>query len=277
MFSRMLSKTAMWLFLLIIAVLILFPVIMAILGSMKSNQELNAGTSILPSNWQFDNYATTWVQAKFSSYVVNSLIYSLGGTVTTLIVVSLAAYAFARKEFPGKKLMLGIYTSMMFISLGALTLKPQFELMVSLHLHKSIIGMIIMMTGAGGSSFFIMYAFIKSITKDLDEAAMIDGASFAHIYRKIILPLTLPAIGIVGLFSFRSGWNSYLVPLVFTMSQPKLQPLTVGLVNLRYGVAGAMQSHLMLAGACISMIPMLIIYLLANKTFMQMNVGGLKG
>jgi len=140
-----------------------------------------------------------------------------------------------------------------------------------------VFGLIIMMTGAGGTSFFILYAFIKSIPRDLDEAAMLDGASFNRIFWRIVLPLCRPALGVVGLFVFRAGWNNYILPLVFTMSQPKLQPITVGLVNLRYGFGGAVQSHLMLAGACISMVPILLLYLVANKSFMQMNVGSLKG
>lgn len=275
--SRLISKSLMWIFLIAIAVIVLFPFLMAVLGSFKTNLELNAGTTILPQKWMFDNYIYTWKEAHFSTYVWNSIVYSVGGTIGTVIVCSLAAYVFARKQFPGKKMLFGLYSAMMFISLGAITLKPQFELMVSLGLHKSVVGLIIMMTGAGGSSFFIIYAAIKGISKDLDEAAMIDGASFFYIFRQIILPLIMPAISVVSLFAFRGAWNNYLLPLVFTMSQPELQPITVGLVNLRYGYGGAMQSHLMLAGACISMLPMFIIYLFANKSFMQMNVGGLKG
>jgi raffinose/stachyose/melibiose transport system permease protein len=275
--KRVYRKIAVWVFLLGVAALILFPLVMAMLGSFKTNQELTAGTSVLPQTWQFINYMHTWVDADFSRYIWNSLIYSISSTMTTVLVCSLAAYAVARRQFPGRKPLLAVYSFLMFIHLGAITLKPAYQLMVSLNLQKSLIGLIIMMTAAGGTTFFILFAFIKGISKELDEAAMMDGASFFYIYTRIILPLSLPAIGVVSLFAFRSGWNNYLLPLVFTMSQPKLQPLTVGLANLRYGFGGAMNSHYMLAGACISMIPMLIVYLLANKTFMQMNVGAVKG
>ncbi|RXZ83690.1 carbohydrate ABC transporter permease [Paenibacillaceae bacterium] len=274
---RLPGRILKWAFLLIVAVLLLFPVVMAILGAFKTNLELNTGGSILPESWKIDNFIYTWKEAGFSRYVANSLLYSVSSTIATIIVCAMAAYTFVRREFPGKKLMLGIYSGMMFIHLGALTLKPAYELMVTLGLNKSVFGLIMMMTGAGGTSFFIMYAFMKSIPRDLDEAATLDGASFSYIFWRIMLPLSLPAIGVVGLFAFRGGWNSYILPLVFTMTQPKLQPITVGLVNLKYGVGGAVQSHYMLAGACISMIPILIIYLLANKSFMQMSAGSLKG
>lgn len=275
--TRLSSKITIWLFLLAVAALMLFPVVLAMIGSFKTNQELNAGTSILPSVWRFENYIYTWQEAKFSIFVWNSLIYSISATVTTAIVCSLAAYAVARKKFSGRKLLLGVYTAMMFIHMGVITLKPAYLMMVSLGLHKSVFGLIIMMTGAGGMSFFILYAFIRSISRDLDEAAMVDGAGSFYIYSRIVLPLCTPALGVVALFTFRGAWNSYILPLVFTMSQPKLQPITVGLVNIRYGYGGAVQSHLMLAGACISMIPMLLMFVLANKSFMQMSVGALKG
>ncbi|WP_261303250.1 carbohydrate ABC transporter permease [Paenibacillus andongensis] len=274
---RISGRIITWIFLLSVAALLLLPIVLAMLGSFKTNQELNAGTSILPNVWQFENYMYTWKEAKFSRYVWNSLIYSISATITTIIICALAAYAVARKDFPGKKLLIGVYSAMMFIHMGVITLKPAYQIMVMLGLHKSIFGLIIMMTGAGGTTFFILYAFIKGISKDLDEAAMIDGAGSFYIFSRIILPLCTPAIGVVALFAFRGAWNNYIMPLVFTMSQPDLQPITVGLANIRYGYGGAVQSHLMLTGACISMVPMLLIYLLANKSFVQMNVGALKG
>lgn len=274
---RISGRIITWIFLLAVAALLLLPIVLAMLGSFKTNQELNAGTSILPSVWQFENYMYTWKEAKFSRYVWNSLIYSSSATFTTIIVCALASYAVARKDFPGKKVLLGVYSAMMFIHMGVITLKPAYQIMVMLGLHKSIFGLMIMMTGAGGTTFFILYAFIKGISKDLDEAAMIDGAGSFYIFSRIILPLCTPAIGVVALFAFRGAWNNYIMPLVFTMSQPNLQPITVGLANIRYGYGGAVQSHLMLTGACISMVPMLLIYLLANKSFVQMNVGALKG
>ncbi|MDQ0061496.1 carbohydrate ABC transporter permease [Paenibacillus harenae] len=275
--TRISGRVLIWTFLLITTALLMLPVALAMLGSFKTNQELNAGSALLPQVWQLENYIYTWKEAKFSLYVWNSIIYSVGATMATVIVCSLAAYAVARRTFPGRKLLLGVYSAMMFIHMGVLTLKPAYQIMVTLGLHKSVLGLIIMMTGAGGTTFFILFAFIRSISKELDEAAMIDGAGSFYIFSRVIMPLCTPALGVVGLFAFRGAWNNYILPLVFTMSQPHLQPITVGLTNIRYGFGGAVQSHLMLTGACISMIPMLIIYILANKSFVQMNVGAVKG
>ena len=237
--TKLSVKLVTWVFLLVTAALVLFPVVMAILGAFKTNMELNVGGSILPKEWQFENFVYAWKEANFARYVKNSVLYSVSATILTVIICAMTAYTFSRRDFPGKKLILGVYSGMMFIHLGALTLRPAFELMVALNLHQSVIGIILMMTGGAGANFFIMYAFMRTIPKDLDEAAMLDGASFFYTFWKVILPLSLPSVGVVALFQFRATWNSYIVPLVFTMSQPHLQPITVGLVNLRYGVSAA--------------------------------------
>ncbi|MGG1515449.1 carbohydrate ABC transporter permease [Paenibacillus oryzisoli] len=276
-----LVKIAGWIvltaFLLITALLTLFPVLMTLAGSLKSNAELMSGGSILPQVWQFSNYAEAWRQTKFAQYTWNSVFLSVAVTVGTLLVASMAAYVVDRREFPGKALYVGIQASTMFISVGAVVLRPQFDLMVKLHLNTTLWGVILILISAHASTFFILLGFFKAIPRDLDEAAMIDGSSFSRNFFKIILPLLTPGLGVSGLFAFRHAWNEYILPLVFTMTNPKLQTLTVGLANLRYGSSAAMQTNLMMAGACLSILPMLLVYILANKSFMQVTAGSVKG
>ena len=155
--------------------------------------------------------------------------------------------------------------------------RPQYDLMVKLHLNNSLWGVILILISAHATTFFILLGFFKSIPRDLDEAAMIDGSGFVRTFYRVILPLLAPGLGVSGLFAFRHGWNEYILPLVFTMTNPHLQTLTVGLANLRYGSSAAMQINLMLAGACVSVLPMLLVYFVANKSFMQMTAGSLKG
>lgn len=107
--------------------------------------------------------------------------------------------------------------------------------------------------------------------------AFIDGCNFYSVYFRVILPLLTPALGVTALWTFRGAWNEYILPLVFTMTQPKLQTLTVGLAGLKYGIGDAAQPQLMLAGACLSMLPMIVVYIFANKSFMQMTAGSVKG
>jgi ABC-type glycerol-3-phosphate transport system permease component len=266
-----------WIFLLAIAFFTLFPIVMAVLGSFKTNAELTAGATLLPSVWKFSNYATAWKEANFARFTWNSLFVSTAVTVGTLLVASMSAYAVDRTRFPGKKLYVALQASTMFISIGAVVLRPQFDLMVKLGLNKSLWGVVIILISAHATVYFMLIGFFKAIPKDLDEAAYIDGCNFYTVYWRIILPLLRPALGVTALFTFRGAWNEYILPLVFTMTNPKLQTLTVGLANLRYGVGAAAETQLMMAGACLSFLPILAVYLAANKSFMQVTAGAVKG
>lgn len=275
--SKLVSGTVLWVFLLAAAGLTLFPVLIAILGSFKSNMELTAGATVLPSEWHLENYSQAWKQANFSTFTWNSLFVSVFTTVGMLIVTSMAAYVVDRMLFPGKKLYVAIQAFTLFISIGAVVLRPQFELMIKLNLHDSLLGVVLIMISSHAYIFFILLSFMSGIPRELDEAAHIDGSSLAGTYVKVVLPLLGPGLGVAALFTFRGAWNEYLLPLVFTMNKPDLQTLTVGLANLKYGVSAASQTHYMMAGACLSILPILVVYIFANKSFMQMTAGSLKG
>jgi len=273
----LLPRIALWAFLAAAVFLTLFPLVLVFLGSVKSNAELTAGGTIWPQQWLFSNYAHAWKESRFARYSWNSLFVSVTTTVGTLLIVSMAAYAVDRIAFFGRKLFVGMQAATLFISIGAVVLRPQFELMIQLKLHNSLWGVILILISAHAAVFFMLLSFMKSIPRDLDEAAMIDGARFARTFRSIILPLLLPGLGVAGLFTFRAAWNEFILPQVFTMNNPDNQVLTVGLAALRYGSSAAAQTHIMMAGACLSMLPLLIAYVLANKSFMQVTAGSVKG
>ncbi len=266
-----------WVFLISIAFVTLYPLIMAVLGSLKTNAELTTGATFLPTVWQFSNYATAWKQANFALFTWNSFFISTMVTIATLLIASMAAYAIDRTKFPGKKLYVALQASTMFISIGAVVLRPQFDLMVMLGLNKSLWGVIIILISSHATVYFMLIGFFKAIPRDLDEAAYIDGCNFYSVFWKIILPLLRPALAVTALFTFRGAWNEYILPLVFTMTSPKLQTLTVGLANLRYGIGAAAETQLMMAGACLSFLPILVVYMIANKSFMQVTAGAVKG
>ena len=275
--AKCIARPIMWLFLLVTVLLTLFPILMTILGSLKTGAEMMSGGDLLPKAWQFHNYAEAWQQTNFARFTWNSVFLSVMSTVGTLLVAAMAAYVVDRRDFPGKALYVGVQASTMFISVGAIVLRPQFDLMVKLNLNSSLWGVILILISAHSSTFFILQGFYKSIPRELDEAAMVDGSGFIRTFFKFILPLLTPGLGVAGLFAFRHAWNEYILPLVFTMTSPHLQTLTVGLANLRYGSSAAMQIHLMMAGACLSILPMLLVYILANKTFIQVTAGSVKG
>lgn len=276
-FHRKVLATLKWALLLLITIFCIFPIVIAFLGSFKSNAELTGGATIFPNEWIFTNYVEAWTEANFALFTWNSLFISVMATAGTLIVASMAAFIAERRVFPMKKTYVAIQAATMFISVGAIVLRPQFEIMISLSLHNTLWGVIIILISAHASTFFILYGFMNGIPRELDEAAVLDGYSTLGTYWRIIIPLLKPGLAVCALFQFRTSWNEYILPLVFTMSQPNLQPLTVGLANLRYGASAAVQTHLMLAGACLSIIPIVIVYFLANKAFMQVTAGSIKG
>lgn len=267
-----------WIFLLAIIIFTIYPVIYAILGSLKTNQELVSGGTFLPKKWMTSNYIYAFTKGNFGLYTINSVLVALFTMTLSLVTSSLAGYVLARFEFPGKKQIMAAYLAFMFISLGSVTLLPLYMLLKSIGLTKSFIGMSLVMTGGQAANVFLVMGYIKGIPKEVDEAAYIDGCSYFKVYYKILLPLIRPILAVVALFTFRGAWNEYLTPLVMTIGNPKLRTLTVAVVQLRYSANAAAEWHLMLAGASIAIIPILIVYILCNKQFISgLTAGSTKG
>lgn len=276
--GRVIGLGVLYAFLGILVLLILFPVGYAFLGSFKTNAEVTLGGTILPRKWVFANYAQVWHQANFALYTFNSLFICVMTTLLAVLMSSTAGYCMARRDFPGKKILNAAYLSTIFVSVGALTYKPLYMLMVSLGLHNSLLGVVLILVGGQATNVFLVSRFLTEIPRELDESAMIDGCSFFGIYWKIILPLLKPVLGVVALFMFRTSWNDYILSSIFTMARPNLRPLTVGVVSLRYGANAAAEWNLMLAGAMLSLLPMILVYLFANKQFLNgLTAGAVKG
>ena len=272
------AKICAVLFLLIMIVFTLYPIVYTVLGSLKTNAELTAGGSFLPKSWQFQNYYQAFIQADFVKYTGNSVILAVSTTLLAVKTCALAGFIFARRDFTGKKLLLGLYTSMMFISLGSVTLYPIYQFLHDVGLSKSMIGLILALTGGQAMNVLLVMGFVKGIPIELDEAATIDGCSLFGTFVRIILPLMKPILAVVALFVFRNTWNDYITTLIMTITNPKLQTLTVAVVQLKYSVNAAAEWHIMLAGASIAIIPILIVYLLCNKQFIAgLTAGAVKG
>lgn len=267
-----------YLFIGIMVIYTLYPILYAVIGSFKTNSELTLGGSFFPSKWHFENYYQAFVQADFTKYTFNSVLVSLSVMVIATITSALAGFTFARRQFVGKKLIMSMYVALMFIALGSVTLYPIYTMLVKLKLHKSIIGLILALVGGQASNVMLVMGFVKSIPKELDEAATIDGSTIYGIFFRIILPLIRPILGVVALFSFRRAWNDYITTLIMSISMPKLRTLTVAVVQLKYSVNAAAEWHIMLAGASIAIIPILIVYFFCHKQFIGgLTAGAVKG
>ena len=278
--KRSLTLLPYLLFLIPVTILTLYPIIYVILGSFKSNQELVlGGMNLFPKKFVIQNYVDAWRLANFVRYTWNSIFLSLSVMVGTLFIASMTGYCFARKNFPGKKLFLGFLIAFMFISIGSVSLRPLFDLAVKLNLHTSLLGVILITIGnEQARNIILAMGYIRTIPIELDEAAIMDGGSFFRIYWNIILPLMKPMLATIAVLSFRTGWNEYILPLVFTMTRPDLRPLTVGVISLKHTQDGAAAWNIMFAGCVLSIVPIIIAFIFANRYFFSgMTSGAMKG
>ena len=267
-----------WIFVGLMCVFTLYPVIYTLLGSFKTNAELTLGGGIFPQEWQFENYVYAFRQLAFGKYTVNSVVLALLTVAFTLFTASMAAYVIARRDFPGKKLLTAAYLCSMFISVGSVALYPLYSLLHALGLTSNMVGLALLLTGGQAANIFMVSGFVRSVPKELDEAAIIDGAGTFRVFWQIIVPAIKPILGVIALFAFRAAWNEFVTAQVFTMSNPGLKTLSVAVANLRYSANAAAEWHIMTAGASIALIPILIVYLLANRQFITgLTAGAVKG
>ena len=265
--------------LLILLVVVLYPFLIVLMGSFKTNVEILTSSKVFPEHWNFNNYIVAWTKSNFARFTWNSLWYTVCHVVVIILTSACNGYAFARGKFRGKKVIFAVFTSMMFISLGTSSLYPTLQIMNKLGLSHSLWGLIVkdffMLNIA---NMYLVRGFINQLPKELDEAATIDGCSFIGIFFRIILPLLKPMIATLAVLSFSAGWNDYLWPMIVTMGNPNAQPLSVGLQALKTSGDAAAQWNIVLAGSMISAVPMTIVYIIFNKYFIKgIAAGAVKG
>ena len=273
-------RALLWVLLVIVSFLVIFPVLYIILGSFKENQELLVGGSnIFPTSWITQNYVDAWNQANFAVYTKNSLFLSIGVMLISLVVSSMAGYVFSRKSFPGKEIIYGIFTAFMFINVGSVSLRPLYELATRMKINNSLWPVILFSAGGGQATYiFLCRGYVNSVPKELDEAARIDGCTFFQTYYKVIIPMLKPVMATIAILSFRQGWNEYIMPRVFTMTNDSLRPLTVGVNMLKNAGDGAAAWNIMFAGATIAIIPILLVFICFSRYFMGgLTSGAVKG
>ncbi len=256
----------------------LYPLIWMLSTSFKTMSEVARNTmALLPEAFRWENYVEAWTKGNFGVYFKNSLIV----TVTTLLLVlwtaSMTAFAIARTEFPGKRLILFALVATLFIPVEA-TLVPVFHIAKNLGLLNSLAGLIIVSTaGAQVVSIYLIQAYFRTIPRDLDDAAKIDGCNLFQMYWHVVLPLAKPVLATVAILTFMGTWNAYLLPLAFTMSKPELRTLPVGLVAFQSGFAFSVNWPLLCAGAAISLMPIIVLYVFLQRYFVSgIAAGALK-
>jgi multiple sugar transport system permease protein len=245
----------------LVALLFLFPFFWMISNAVRSNSEVLAiPVRILPTVFEWDNFAKAWMTLPFGRFFINSLIVSISVTVITVIVSCLSGYAFARLKFPGRDALLMSYLATLMV--------PSIMLIIPLFLIVNHLGMVntfqgvILPVAFGTFGSFLLRQFFLSIPNELEEAARIDGASRLRILVSIIVPLSMPAIGLLSLFTFISQWNNFLWPLiVMTGANNATLPVGLTLFQTQQGTAW----NFIMAGATLSMLPGILLAILLQK------------
>ncbi len=271
-----------YLFLLIILLATLFPLIYTILSSFKTNMELLSDPGrIFPERFTVDNYIRAWNSdsLQIGRMFINSVLYTLGCVMIMLVEASLYGYVFARGKFRGKRILFLVFSSLMFINLGSITIYPLLEVLASVKLKSSLWALLVYKIFAIPIvNIYLVKSYIQSLPIALDEAAKIDGCGFVGIFFRIIRPMLKPIMATIGMLSFNSSWNEYLFPAVFTMAKPEQQTLIVGIIALKNSSESAVSWDLMFAGTTISLIPVLLAFAFANRYFVKgIAMGALKG
>ncbi|UKS28911.1 carbohydrate ABC transporter permease [Paenibacillus sp. HWE-109] len=266
-------------FLLVIAAITLFPIVYAFFASFKPLHELmSEGSSLLPKTWRWANYREVWELSNFARYFKNSIFVTFFSVVIIMINSSMFGFVLARKRILATRIVEVLFSATIFASFGSALLFPIMKIALQFHI-LNLYGVVIVQA-AGGLlvNTFLIKSFIQTLSKEIDEAAVIDGASFFQIYRLIALPIMRPMLASVALFSFQASWNDFLLPLVFTLANPDWRTVIIGVYSLRSSAAGATSWHFMMAGSMIALMPIVLLFLLLQKQFItSLSGGALKG
>jgi multiple sugar transport system permease protein len=247
----------------VLAVLTVLPLVVMVLGSLKTEAEVT-GPNLLPEQPTLENFVYVFTEVPFARYLFNSFFVSAVITVLALWFHSMAAYALARLRFPGREKIFLIIFSTMLVSLPVVMV-PTFAVVRILGLVDSYGGLIIpMIFNAFG--IFLLRQFYISLPGELEEAALLDGASYWRVYWSVVLPLSRPILSALTVFFFLANWNAFVWPLTIT-SDPALRTVQVGIAGFQQQYAG--NWNYVLAAATVAAVPMLLMFAFFQRQIVE--------
>lgn len=267
-------------FLMGVALVTAGPLVYAFFASFKPLDELlTSGAALLPSTWRFENYSDAWTDGQFATYSINSAVVTVGVVVFDVLAASMCGYVLARSRFPGRRLITAVLAGGLLLGAGTATLFPRLVIAQELGM-VNLVGIIFVeLSAILVIHVFIVRAFCSSLDKEIEEAARVDGCGLFRTFWYVAFPLMMPISSTIGLLALQASWNAFQVPLVFTLSQPELRTIPVGIYALG-GAAGegVQQYSLLLAGAMIALIPIIAVFLIVQRYFVRsLTEGALKG
>jgi len=274
--SKLIARFLLYFILIILALSFLVPIYGSIITSFKSIEEiLTGGFWSFPKHFSFQNYIEAWELKNFGRYVLNSLIITIPSVIISILIASLAAYPLSRIKFKGQNIIFFFFVVGLFLP-PQVNLLPLYKLINILGIYDTYWALIIVHVAFGQPiCILILRNFFINIPFEIQESARIDGCSNFLIYRKIIMPLAKPVIAVLLIFQFTWIWNDFLWGLILTQGETA-RPITVALYNLQgmYTIEWNIQT----AGANITAIPTIIIFLLFQRYFIKgITLGAVKG
>ncbi|GGH50759.1 MULTISPECIES: carbohydrate ABC transporter permease [Paenibacillus] len=272
--GRAVPKSLAHLFMILISLVMIVPFLWMLSTSFKLQEEVfQYPIQWIPQVFHFENYVEVWTSIPFPLYYFNSLKVSILVTLGQLITCSLAGYAFARLDFPGKNRLFIMYFAAFMIPYQVIMI-PQYFVIKKLGLVDSHWALILLEIFSP-YGVFLMRQFLSGISKELSEAARIDGCNEFGIFARIIMPLAKPALATLGIFAFSWVWNDFQAPLIYLTSD-SLKTLPLGLASLNGEFTS--QTQLIMAGTVLSLIPVVTVFLFFQRYFISgITAGSVKG
>jgi multiple sugar transport system permease protein len=250
------------------------PLLYMVSLSFQSNSDLLGQTVLVPSHPTGSNYVQAWTENSFAQYFLNSLIVALATVGITVIVSSLAAFAFARYSFPGKELVFYIFLASLAVP-GLLLLIPQYLLLDRIHLLDSLVGLIFLYSASNlPFMIFLLRSFFQAIPREYEESFRLDGAGALKVLTRLIVPLSLPALAVVSMFTFSAAWDEF--PVALTMiNSPDHFTLPVGLAE--FIGAHTVAWGPFFAASVIATVPVIVVFLVTQRWFRSgVSLGGIR-
>ncbi|MAU19412.1 MAG: sugar ABC transporter ATP-binding protein [Martelella sp.] len=260
-----------------LAIPFVFPFIWMLSGALKGQADVFSSAALIPATFHWSNFSEVFAYQPFARQYFNSLYIAVIVTGLTLFLSSMAGYALARLRFAGSALVLLLLISALMMP-EEVTIVPNFFLMKNLGLMNTHMPLILLPVfgSQGVMATFLMRQFFLALPKELEEAGRMDGLTRFGVYFKVALPLSKPALAAVGIITFLFSWNLFLEPLVF-VNDIKLFTLPLALANFT-DTYGLPLWHLQLAATALAVIPMLIVYILAQRQIVEsFALSGVKG
>ena len=270
----LLVEAAVYLVLIALAVVMLFPYVWMISNSFKPRDHFYTNPyAIIPEVVTLSTYAQALTIGRVGVYLQNSAIYATAVVVAQLLIDSLAAFAFARLRFPGRDALFALFLSTMMLPFSVLLI-PSYLLIRTMGLTNSYLG-VVLPGFAGVFGIFLLRQFFLNIPAELEDAARIDGAGLLMIYARIILPLAQPALITLGVFLFMAEWSAYLWPLIVLNDWNKY-PITVGIAL--YRDMSNIEWTNVFAASTLASFPVVVLFVLAQRYIIGgINLSGMKG